>query len=108
MPMGGKKKFGYGKKGMAKAKSYAKKTGKKMSYKRKKKWASIIVASVLVVIINPSGHPVSPRSLLSLLKKETRYVLYAMETQTCAYESQNPPGVNPSEQDINAMRKSLN
>lgn len=37
MPMVGKKKFGYGTKGVAKAKSYAKKTGKKMSYKRKKK-----------------------------------------------------------------------
>ena len=37
MPMVGGKKFGYGKKGMAKAKSYAKKTGKKMSYKRKRK-----------------------------------------------------------------------
>jgi hypothetical protein len=36
MPMVGRKKFGYGKKGMAKAKSYAKKTGKKM-VKRKKK-----------------------------------------------------------------------
>jgi len=36
MPMVGGKKFGYGKKGMAKAKSYAKKTGKKM-VKRKKR-----------------------------------------------------------------------
>jgi hypothetical protein len=37
MPMVGKKKFGYGKTGMAKAKSYAKKTGKKMVNKRGKR-----------------------------------------------------------------------
>ena len=37
MPMVGKKKFGYGKKGKAAAESYAKKTGKKMSCKRGKK-----------------------------------------------------------------------
>lgn len=35
MPMVGKKKFGYGTKGKAAAKAYAKKTGKKV--KRKKK-----------------------------------------------------------------------
>ena len=36
MPMVGKKKFGYDKKGKAAAKAYAKKTGKKM-VKRKKR-----------------------------------------------------------------------
>jgi len=40
MPMVGKKKFGYGKKGKAAATAYAKKTGKRMVNKRgKKKWA---------------------------------------------------------------------
>lgn len=37
MPGVGKKKFPYTSKGMAKAKSYAKKMGKKVTYKRKKK-----------------------------------------------------------------------
>jgi hypothetical protein len=64
--------------------------------------------SVLVVITSLNGHPVSPKNLLSLLKKEIKYDLYDTETLTCAYVSQNLPGVNPSEQDINAMRKSLN
>jgi len=36
MPKVGKKKFAYTKAGKAKAKAYAKKTGKKMSYGKKK------------------------------------------------------------------------
>jgi len=31
-----------------------------------------------------------------------------MAIMICEYEKQNQPGVNPSERDINAMRKSLN
>ena len=37
MPKVGKKKFAYTKAGKKKAKAYAKKTGKKMSYGKKKK-----------------------------------------------------------------------
>ena len=49
MPKVGKKKFAYTPKGMAQAKSYAKKTGKKVGGKRKKKrWASLIVVKNLV------------------------------------------------------------
>ena len=107
MPMVGKKKFGYGTKGKAAAKAYAKKTGKKM-VKRKKKWALTIVASVLVVITSPNGHPVSPKSLLSLLKMVTKYASFDSEILICRSRRTSPPDVNPSEQDINAMRKSLN
>jgi hypothetical protein len=91
---------------MAKAKSYAKKTGKKM-VKRKKRW-SITVEKDFLSIILQSEHPVSPRSLLYLLRKEIKCALFDLETQICELENQNLHGVNPSEQDISAMRRSLN
>jgi hypothetical protein len=62
----------------------------------------------LVIITNQKEHPENPRNLLCLLRREIKSVLLDLEIQIYELESQNPPGVNPSEQDINAMKKSLN
>ena len=91
---------------MAKAKSYAKKTGKKM-VKRKKKWSPIVEKNFLSIILQ--SEPLeSPRSLLYLLRKEIKSALSDLETLICELESLNLHDVSPSEQDINAMKKSLN
>ena len=61
-----------------------------------------------MVITNPNGHLVSPRNLQYLLKKVIKYALSGTVILICRSKRTFPPGVNPSEQDINAMRKSLN
>ena len=61
-----------------------------------------------MVIINQSVRQVSLRSLLYLLRRAIKCALYASEILICEYESPNLRGVNPSEQDINAMKRSLN
>jgi len=105
--MVGKKKFGYGTKGKAAAKAYAKKTGKKM-VKRKKKWVSLIAMSDFQDITNLSELLESLKSLPYLPRRVTRYALLDSEILICEYENPNPHGVNPSEQDISAMKRSLN
>jgi len=61
-----------------------------------------------VVIINQSEPLESQRSLLYLLRKEIKSALSDLETLICELESLNLHDVSPSEQDINAMKKSLN
>ena len=90
-----------------KGRAKMRKTTMRKGMKKKKKWLPIVVKN-LVVIINQKGHPVSPKNSLSLPKKETKFGSYVTEILTCAFASQSLPNVNPSEQDINAMRKSLN
>ncbi len=61
-----------------------------------------------MVIINQSEPLESQRSLLYLLRKEIKSALSDLETLICELESLNLHDVSPSEQDINAMKKSLN
>ena len=61
-----------------------------------------------MVTINQSEPLESPRSLLYLLRREIKSALSDLETLICELESLNQTGVNPSEQDISAMKRSLN
>jgi hypothetical protein len=74
----------------------------------KKKWALPTEVKDLVVTINQNEQQENLRSLLYLLRREIKSALFVLETLICELENPNPPGVNPSERDISAMKRSLN
>ena len=58
--------------------------------------------------INLSELVVNLRSLPYSQKKETKFVLCVLEIPICPSKRTYPHGVNPSERDISAMKRSLN
>ena len=95
--MVGKKKFGYGTKGVAKAKSYAKKTGKKMSWQAQEEVSVNYRGERFSAYNKPKRTPGKSKKFAVLAKDGDKVRLVRFGDPNMSIKKNIPARVNPSE-----------